>query len=282
MTTELTTNDKESRLAVILQGLNERELSAYKYFIRAKQPSVSEDTAEQMYNLYRRGVSCEEIRRLFTAFGLGQIVACRVAFEWDGRLKSERENQRKDVPAKIDSTQLDLQVFLSTLLAASGKRFMDNMNMYIATGEAKYLEGIPTPKNARELATLVETYMKVAGLDAKRVDVTVHQQPAQAAVMKQEDAEAAVDQLLKDQGNVVDASFEPAPPVAALPPVPAPVSREQVLKNFMAGGASQEEAEAMLASLDKDINKLASKYVEKVLTGNVGDDISVKKDDEVN
>lgn len=280
MTTELTTNDKETRLAVILGKLNERELSAYKYFIRANQPSVAEDTAEQMYNLYRRGVSCEEIRRLFKTFGLGQIVACRVAFEWDGRLTSERENQRKDVPAKIDSTQLDLQVFLSTLLAASGKRFMDNMQMYIATGEAKYLEGVPTPKNAKEFATLVETYMKVAGLDAKKVDVTVRQQ-TEAVVMKQEDAEAAVDKLLRDQGDVVDASFEPAPPLAALPPVPAPVSREQVLKNFMAGGASQEEAEAMLASLDKDINRLASKYVEKVLDGDVGD-IPVKKDDEVN
>jgi hypothetical protein len=275
----LPVNDREVKLATIIKSLNDRERAAYRYFVRANQEPIHEDKAEEMFKLYRRGESCEEIRRLFQVFGLGQIVAARVVFEWDSRLQCERESQKVDIPARIESTQLDMQEFLSTLLAASNARFMDSMKLYIATRDKKYLDGIPTPKSAKELATLMETYMKVAGLDTKKVDVSVHGTVAHTAQpkLKQEEAEAYMDELLQEEG-VIDVESKPVeqPPVGALPPIAAPVSRGQLIQNLMsAKGMTEAQAEEVMETLDRDVDQLAKKYMdraEEIVEGGEDDD----------
>jgi hypothetical protein len=282
MSTELTAPEsKESKLAKILKGLNERELGAYRYFIRAKQPSIAEDKAEEMFRLYARGSSCEEIRRLFPVFGLGAIVACRVAFEWDSRVTSDRENQKKDVVERTTGTQLEMQEFLSTLMAVSNQRFMDAMKLYIATRDPKYLEGIPLPKNIRDVQGMIDAYMKIAGLDSKKVDVSVHGNVNHSAspktiALQQDEAEAAVDQLL---GDVVDVEVTPVLPQSQVPVAASTpqVTPEQVIHSFMREGASYEQAVAMLEDLQADIHRLAAKYAEVATEAGKPD-----KDTEVN
>lgn len=268
MSTDLTAPESSDvKLAKILKGLNERERAAYRYYIRAQQPAISEDKAEEMFRLYQRGTSCEEIRRLFATFGLGQIVACRVTYEWDSRVSCERENQKKDIEERTSGTQLDMQEFLSTLMAVSNQRFMDSMKLYLATRDPKYLEGLPLPKSMRDVQGMIDAYMKIAGLDSKKVDVNVHgnvnhSASPQSITLQQDEAEAAVNQLL---GDVIDVDSTPVPPPAALAPVAAPtqqVTPEQVIQRFMQEGASYEQAVAMLEDLQKDIHDLAAKYAE--------------------
>ena len=272
MANEIQTSDKETKLATILKGLSEKELAAYKYFIRAKQPSVAEDKAEEMFQLYRRGSSCDEIRRLFKVYGLGQVVACRVAFEWDERALAEKRHVEETVPKTAVSTQLEMQEFLGTMLAASNKRFMDAMKLYIATGDESKLADFPLPKNMNDLQKLVDMYMKVAGLDSKKVDVNVHGSVAHVPQkVKAEEAEAIVDSLLED--DVVD--VESTPVVPALAPVPdKPVTQEEMVQALMSRGMSHDQALSMVENIKHDADVMAAKYVAELEGG--------PKDDEAN
>lgn len=270
----LPVNDREIRLAEILKGLNDRERAAYRYYVRAKQAPIHEDKAEEMFKLYRRGESCEEIRRLFQVFGLGQIVGARVVFEWDSRIACERQSQKTDVVERTSSTQLDMQEFLSTLMAASSARFMDSMKLYIATRDPKLLDGLPLPKNMRDVQGMIDAYMKIAGLDTKKVDVSVHGTVAHTAQpkLKQEEAEALIDELLEEDG-VIDVESTPIQaPVGALAPMAAPISREQMVQNLMATGLSEEKAEAMMLDVDRDVDRLAKAYTARVIDGDPEDD----------
>src|SRR5678815_312737 len=152
---------KEVRLATILKSLPERELNAYRYFVDKNQASIADDKAEEMFALYQRGSSCEEIRRLFPQFGLGQVVALRVMKDWDSRRSTEIESIQREVPARTATAQMETQEFLANLLHASNKRFNDALKLYIATGNPQYLVDakVPIPGNFKELDALVTLYM---------------------------------------------------------------------------------------------------------------------------
>ncbi len=256
--TKLLASEKEVRLATILKNLPERELRAYRYFVDKSQASIADDKAEEFFALYQRGSSCEEIRRLFPQFGLGQVVALRVMNDWDSRRTTEVETIKREVPAKTATAQMETQEFLANLLHASNKRFNDALKLYIATGDAKYLTDakVPIPANFKELDALVTLYMKISGTDTKRVEVT-HTGGVAHVVVKPEDAEGIMDSLLGPDKPVVDAEFtehEKEKPLA-LEPTPMapehPKTPEEMEKFLVEGGMSPEKAKSVTASLAK-------------------------------
>ncbi len=254
-------SEKEVRLATILKSLPERELRAYRYFVDKNQPSVSDDKAEELFALYQRGSSCEEIRRLFPQFGLGQVVALRVMNDWDSRRTTEIDTIRREVPAKVATAQMETQEFLANLLHASNKRFNDALKLYIATGNTQYLVDakVPIPGNFKELDALVTLYMKIAGTDTKKVEVSVTGAVKHAVErVKPEEAEALMDELLGDEKkNVQDAEFtehkEEEEPLALepLPNIEHPQTPEEMEKFLVETGMDPEKAKQVVASLGK-------------------------------
>ena len=239
-------SDKEIRLATAVKALPERELQAYRYFVKNGQIEVAADKAEELFRLYQRGSTCEEIRRLFPAFSLGQVVACRVMLGWDDRKTAEIKNLRTEVPAHVETTQLETQEFLSNLLHASHKKWNDALALYNATGDRKHLDdaGVPIPKTMKELRDLTELYMKVSGTDSKKVEVRHTGQVEHVAKMVSADEAANImDDLLSD-ANVIDVKVtEPEPPkqIAAAPSTPS-----EKIEFLVNGGMDREKAEELV------------------------------------
>ncbi len=249
---------KEVKLATILKSLPERELSAYRYFVNHNQPSIGDAKAEELFALYQRGSSCEEIRRLFPQFGLGQVVALRVMNDWDSRRTTEIETIQKEVPARVQTAQLETQEFLANLLHASNKRFNDALKLYIATGDPKHLTDakVPIPSSFKELGMLIEMYMKVSGTDTKRVEVSVKGGVKHTVErVKPEEAESIMDDLLGDDKPIVDAEFtehrEKPPELEPIPPSAEPQTPEEMEKFLVETGMSPEKAKSVVASLEE-------------------------------
>lgn len=208
--------NRETRIAAAIQKLDPRELAAYKYTLRTKQPDIAEETAEKLFALYLQGQSCEEIRRSMKGYGLGQIVAARVAYDWDARVVEYRAHLVVSVPAAAEQTHLESVDFMSNLLKATFMRYSENIRLYMATGDGKYLEGVPLPKNMKDFQALMELFLKATGQDKKKVEVTgtvkVNHQNGTAAISGKEAAKI-LDSLM---GDVIDVEAEPVKQLQAV------------------------------------------------------------------
>ena len=247
-------SEKETRLATALRALPEPELAAYRYFVRHKQPEISEDKAEELFKLYQRGSTCAEIRRLFPQFTFGQVVASRVMRAWDDRKIVEVKNLQVEVPARVETAHLETQEFLANLLHASNRRFSDALKLYIATGDVKQLEGVPLPRNVKDLRDVVELYMKMSGTDTKRVEVSVKGGVKHSVErVKPEEAEGIMDDLLADDEEPVDAEFTEVKPdsePAALAPIPkTAITSEEMTASLVKAGMPLDRAQKVVASL---------------------------------
>ena len=238
-------SEKEVRLATAIKALDGRERSAYKYFVTNEVRGLTEQDQDRLYAIYSRGSNCEEIRRLFPIYSLGQIVAARVMWHWDERRDAQTKNLQKEVPAKVETVQLETQEFLANLLHASHKRSNDALRMYIATGEEGHLTaaGITLPKTMKDLKDLIEMYGKVAGTDTKKVQVTHTGQISHVATtVSAAEASSIMDDLLDD--NVIDVTPLPPKQIEAAPALPeTPAERVEFLVN---GGMDRAAAEELV------------------------------------
>lgn len=243
---EIQVSDKEVRLATAVKALDDRERGAYKYFVQNEVRGVPEANQEEMFRLYQRGSSCEEIRRLFTHFSLGQIVAARVMWNWDERKGAAVKNLQIEVPAKVETVQLETQEFLANLLHASHRRFNDALKLYIATGDVQHLNaaGVPLPKSMKELRDLTELYMKTSGTDTKRVEVK-HSGQVQHVATRVSAAEASniMDDLLGDDSIIDVVAEEPPKQLVAPEPPNTPAEKVEFLVN---GGMDRAKAEELV------------------------------------
>jgi len=240
-------SDKEVRLATAIKGLPERELQAYRYFVKNDQKEVPDANREELYRLYQRGSTCEEIRRLFPHFSLGQVVACRVMHGWDDRKGVEVKNLKKEVPEKVETVQLETQEFLANLLHATGKKWGDALLLYNATGNVAHLDaaGVPIPKTMKELRDLTELYMKVSGTDSKKVEVKHTGQVEHVAkLVSPDEATNIMDDLLSD--NIVDAVVIPPEPPKQLAPIEAPSTPTEKVEFLVKGGMDRAKAEELV------------------------------------
>jgi len=241
-----TVSDKELRLATAVKALSDRERAAYKYFVQNEVRGLPEQNQEECYQLFQRGKSCEEIRRLFPHFSLGQVVAARVMWQWDERKGHEIKTIKAEVPAKVETAQLETQEFLANLLHATHRRWNDALAKFIATGDASHLAAaeIPIPKTMKELRDLTELYMKVSGTDSKKVEVKHTGQVEHVAkLVTPAEATNIMDDLLSE--DIVDAQIvEPPKQIAA--PVETPDTPEEKVEFLVRGGMAREKAEELV------------------------------------
>lgn len=241
-----TVSEKEIRLATALKALDGRERSAYKYFVTNEVRGIPEQDADRLYAIYSRGSNCEELRRLFPIYSLGQIVAARVMWFWDERKTAQVKQLQKEVPDKVETVQLETQEFLANLLHAVSKRSNDALRMYIATGEEGHLinAGIALPKTMKELKDLIETYGKVAGTDTKKVQVTHTGQVTHVATtVSAAEAATLMDDLLDN--DVIDVTPEPPKQIEAAP-LELPDSPAGKIEFLVAGGMERAKAEELV------------------------------------
>ncbi len=52
----------ETALTTALQGLDQREMEAYRYALKTRPVEIAEETAEKMYQAFLQGKTCEDIR----------------------------------------------------------------------------------------------------------------------------------------------------------------------------------------------------------------------------
>lgn len=156
---DLTVEQKD--LAQRLSLLGERELQAYKYSIKNKQPELSPALSDELYELFLQGRTCEEIRKTKPALAFGAIVRARIDQLWDKRAADHQRELLQRVPVVVQQTQLESAEFISKLLMASHKMLEGQINDFLATGDKKHLSGTflenITVKQYRDLlSTLVE------------------------------------------------------------------------------------------------------------------------------
>ncbi len=238
-------SEKEVRLATAVKALSDRERAAYKYFVQNEVRGVPEGNQEEMFRLFQRGSTCEEIRRLFPHFSLGQVVAARVMWNWDERKGHEVKTLKEEVPAKVETAQLETVDFLANLLHATNKKWSDALRKYIATGDQTHLDaaGVPLPKTMKELRDLTELYMKAAGTDSKKVEVKHSGQVEPGAkLVSPDEATNIMDELLNDA--IPDAGIgEPPKQLAA---VEAPSTPTEKIEFLVKGGMDRTKAEELV------------------------------------
>jgi hypothetical protein len=260
-------SDKETRLANALSGLSEKEAGAYRYFVKAKQAPISEDRADEMFELYLQGADCDEIRKRVQGFGLGQIVAARVMYGWDSRRGEYRRDLETQVPVRAAQVHLEQVDFISDLLTASQVSTRKKIREYLATGNEKLLEGLPLPKTIKDYKELVQLFMTATGQDKKRIEVTGKVTIDNATGTANQVTAAEASRIMDDILGEEDVDTEvPTPTVGEEPPralgalpvaVDVPKTHDEMVAYLVKTGVRPEKAEALVASMDNDVKRYA-------------------------
>lgn len=256
---------KEQRLAKRLTGLDQRELAAYRYFVKTKQPEPGEVIAEELFKLYLQGADCEEIRRQKMSLSLGQVVACKVMFDWDARRAAYRTHLQVSVPERAAQVHLEQVDFMADMLTAAQAKTRDRIRQYLITKDEKLLEDIPIPKNMREYQALFDMFLRGTGQDKKKIEVSgsvsVDHRTGLATSVSADEAANIIDNLLADEA--IDVKAVPVHrPQAALPaPAPAsPKTPEEMIALLVSTGVPEEKARAMVKAIEGEAKDLANRY----------------------
>lgn len=186
-TTDLTLEQKDR--STIIASLTEREAQAYRYFIKSKQPELSPDLSNEMYELFAMGRTCEDIRKLRgPGFNYGAIVHARIRDLWDTRLQNYQREMVQRVPQVVQQTQLESAEFISKLLAGAHKLLSTKIDQFLASGDQSLLIGTPLENlTLRQYQNLLATLATATGQDNKKtvhhtggITVTPSRQPSAA------------------------------------------------------------------------------------------------------
>lgn len=161
---------KEQITATAITKLDARELAAYKYFISAKYPDLSQELSQKFYELFENGASCEEIRKANPGLSLGAIVHARVKDGWDAMRSNHLSDLERDIPERVAKTQLDSANFLQKLLTATHMIHSEALDKFLATGDKKHLKGTPLESvKMKDYQNIIELLMKVTGQENKKI-----------------------------------------------------------------------------------------------------------------
>jgi hypothetical protein len=163
-------DEKALALEKAYQQLTPKEVAALQYFQKAKQAALSEETADKLYDLFRQGKTTDDIRKLNTSYGLGQIVAARLMYLWDARLAEERTELVNKLPGQVMQVQSEAIDFIARLLAVNHVLYNEKIDKYLQTKDPQYLEGLPTGfSQIKEYRALLESLTKVTGQSNRKV-----------------------------------------------------------------------------------------------------------------
>ena len=122
------------------------------------RPSLPPSVGVNLYNLFVRGYSCEEIQADNRAYTLGQIIEVRVRDRWDERREKHLEHLYGSIFGRVRQTQMESVAFTTDLLAAAHRLYGDKLRTFLQSGREEDLG------EARQLIQSLEAYRKVADI----------------------------------------------------------------------------------------------------------------------
>lgn len=273
MTAELVqqeVSEKERRLAAAYAALDDKEKGAYRYFVKTGQAPLVEETSDELFQLFLRGSTCDEIRKARPGFGLGQIVACRVIHNWDLRRREYRDGLKQTVPDRAGQVYLEQADFLGDILTATMLVHRDNIRQYMATGDKTFLKDVPIPSSVKDLRDFTDLFMKITGQDKKKVEisgsVTIDSKTGLANQVTSKEAMSIMSEVLGEE--IQDAEFTEGPKVTEADPfkledgTPVPQTAEEMVAYLVSTGVPDEKAKSFVDSMGGD----KKRYLDLMMT----------------
>lgn len=122
------------------------------------RPSLGPSIGSNLYNLFLRGYSCEEIQQENQVYTVGQILEVRVRDKWDERREKHLEHLYGTIYGRVRQTQMESVAFTTDLLAAAHRFYGDKLRLFLQSGREEDL-GV-----ARQLIQSLDAYRKAADI----------------------------------------------------------------------------------------------------------------------
>jgi len=148
-----------------LAFLSERERFALNIFEKTNTPPIASSTAERLFLLFLRGLTCDEISKLNPGFTLGQVVDARVRWLWDRHRREYDARLMTDGADAIKRAQFEAALLAADMLAASAKLNRERLHRFMVTGDERDL-GDLSIGSLRALKETVEVLLRATRQDA--------------------------------------------------------------------------------------------------------------------
>lgn len=147
---------------VVESNLTQREEAAYRQHMQANEPALSPLLQMELFELYLRGSSCEEIARVNRGVRLGAIVRASIEGDWHGRKQLYVKGMLDGLRSKVTQAQGEAVGFLADYLAVAHKLYGDKFKRYMQTGDEDVL-GDLKPTTINQYKAVLELMMKATG-----------------------------------------------------------------------------------------------------------------------
>jgi hypothetical protein len=146
-----------------LGQLDDREASALAVYEASTLPPIAAGTADNLFKLFLRGCSTEEIRKL-NQFTFGQIIDARVRYSWDRR-KAEYDLQLvTDGADAIKRSQMEAALLAADLITASAHLNRQKIQRYLQTGDEAHIKDVDVG-SLKQLHQALEVLLKATRQD---------------------------------------------------------------------------------------------------------------------
>jgi hypothetical protein len=153
---------------VVESRLSHREEAAYRANLKAKEPPLSPDKQSQLFELYLRGTSLEQIARVNSPhLKLGHVVRASVEGGWWERRELYVQGMLDGLRGRVQQVQGEAVDFLADFLAVFHKLYGDRFKRFLQTGDEKELGGM-MPTNLGQYRVLLELMLKATGQGEKK------------------------------------------------------------------------------------------------------------------
>ena len=155
--------------------LTDKEAAALKYWQSTDQPEIAPIRRMELFALYVKGYSTDQIRKDNPTFSLGQIVHAKVVDLWDIGVAQYRQRLR--------DSMIDQLVLAGMETARTAIDVLSASNHYLGQKARKYLEtkmesDLPFPmEKVRDYQALVAIYQMMAGKSPNRPEVPTNNTP---------------------------------------------------------------------------------------------------------
>jgi hypothetical protein len=197
----------DDRRVRAVEKLTADERIDYERYHRSGRPGLSPDFSARLYDLYLRGIPCDEIARLNKGLEIGQVLKARVDGLWDHEREVYTNKLLLESGDLLRQTAAESLNFLSLVLAVAHKEQGERLKKYLATGDPKEL-GNFTINNMAAYQRIIQTIAQLVGADQKKT--VTHKFPGQAGQQAPNEAPAESDEDMGLLGNgVSDGQWSP-------------------------------------------------------------------------
>lgn len=152
--------------------LTHREEAAYRMHLQAKEPPLAPSLQGELFELYLKGTTLEQIARVNKGLRLGAIVRAHEEGDWFNRRELYVQGILDGIRSKVQQSLAESADFLTDYVAVAHKLYGDKFKRFLQTGDESEL-GDMKPTNIGQYKMILELLLKATGQgDKKTVSVT--------------------------------------------------------------------------------------------------------------